>query len=301
MGAAQITAVPISVAQQVRLETIVFATDFSKVSQAALPYVAAIAKRYGSEVHLVHIWSPISVAMATREDGGYLLGEIDFYSRTALERIASDPVLAGVTTKLNVAGGDVVDELKSLVADVGADLLVLATHGRTGVKHMVMGSTAENLWRHLPCPVLTIGPHCIPSDGFNLDCIVVPTDLTANSRSVLRYVSAIAKDNNASILGVHVLPLIAKSSTEHAPEVKPLIAEMEKSFSAELSPHCHARFLVEYGDPAEAVLQVARRHSADLIAMSVRERARLATHFRNTTAYGIAVQATCPVLTCRAE
>lgn len=140
--------------------TIVVATDFSECADAALAYAAELAAQLDATLHLVHaITIP---AMGVAEMGiAYAAVNIDTATKAAqaslderVERYRDRVSLA--PPRLEV--GDPRDTIDTVAEQVGADLVVVGTHGRRGIRRMLLGSVAESIVRSAPCPVLTIRP-----------------------------------------------------------------------------------------------------------------------------------------------
>lgn len=131
--------------------TILVPTDFSSASDAALPHAAALAKQSGARLLVVHVEEP---PMAY--GGGelyYGLPEPDSARIAAmLEKVKPTDPLVPFTHRL--AMGEPASEICRIASEEKADLIVLGTHGRTGLFRLLMGSVAESVLRHAPCPVL---------------------------------------------------------------------------------------------------------------------------------------------------
>lgn len=157
-----------SITSALSVKNVLFATDFSSSSDAALPYAAAICRHFGSALHIAHVLSDTSVLMMT--------GGVDYVSlstiyedahaeaKEKLERISSH--VEGLPHHIYVRHGQVWENLAGLVDEEKIDLIVLGTHGRSGLGKLLLGSVAENILRHAACPVLTVGPKV--SDGAKL-------------------------------------------------------------------------------------------------------------------------------------
>jgi len=200
-----------------------------------------------------------------------------------------------------VKTGDPAEELGRMVRDLKIDLVVLATHGRKGVMRFLMGSLAEELFRNLPVPVLTVGPQL--SERFaaikTLKTVLYPTDLSAESQAAFPFVAALAAEYRSKIVLLHVI------SGAHALEAKALDlaararGQMQKLFSGEIDPRCQVEMVVDFGDTAERILHAAREFHADVVALGVLPAGEASTHFRKTVAYKVVLEAECPVLTAR--
>jgi universal stress protein A len=136
------------------IKTILFPTDFSEHAAIALPVAAALARDYKARLVLFHARVPSAV---TYGEFGALVPESPESLeslRTALE--AMRPEGAGYPVECRVAEGDPTAEIVRLAKEVGADMIVMGTHGRSGLGRLVMGSVAEWVLRKAPCPVLTL-------------------------------------------------------------------------------------------------------------------------------------------------
>ena len=131
---------------------ILFPTDFSESSAAAIPHATALARERGADLIIVHVTEPPGALAAA---GGFA-GAVDphpEYDEQELKKVA--PVDSHVAYEHRLVRGQPAEEIVQLAADEDVDLIVMATHGRTGLGHLLMGSVAEAVVRTAPCPVLT--------------------------------------------------------------------------------------------------------------------------------------------------
>jgi len=144
----------------IEIKTILAPTDFSDHSEMAVRYACQIAERLGSELRLLHVLSEIIPAgpdpllMPVMPTEYYT--ESEDKARETLDHLL-DPTWgrpASVVTA--VQWGSPVETIVSYALDNRVDLIVIATHGRTGFSHVLLGSVAERIVREAPCPVLTI-------------------------------------------------------------------------------------------------------------------------------------------------
>jgi nucleotide-binding universal stress UspA family protein len=294
MNAAAIPIVP-----AIELKKILYATDFSEASSAALPVVSAIASRYGSRVFVAHVCIPSVFPMVRPQVVSVLDRAEEREAKDELEEIRHVPLLEGVEVETVVCRGEASEQLDHLVKQQNINLVVAGTHGRTGFKHRVLGSVAEELVRGLSCPVLTVGPRI--SKRFEapagIATILFPTDFSGESLAVFPYLASLAHEYRSRLTVLHVLPGETANNPEARTLAEPLRQQMEKALAHRLSPRCQAEFVMESGDAAEEILAQAGRRHADLIGMGVRGSTDIARHFRETVAYRILAEAECPVLT----
>lgn len=138
--------------------TILVPTDFSDVSRKALDYAVPLARQHGAKIIIVHVVEPriypenILIPPAIEPDNVALMKQ----ARTSLEKFRTSHVDADVPSEAVVALGKPFVEIINAAKAAKADLIVMPTHGFTGLKKILIGSTAERVVSHATCPVLTI-------------------------------------------------------------------------------------------------------------------------------------------------
>jgi universal stress protein A len=141
------------------LKRILVPTDFSRTSDLALQYAFDLATSLHTSIHLVHV---IETPRYAASPDGYFVGLADLQvqlTREAEQRLSEVQLQFGrgeVTATTQVAIGIPAECVVELARDRGSDLIVMGTHGRSGVAHFLMGSVAERVVRSAPCPVLTV-------------------------------------------------------------------------------------------------------------------------------------------------
>jgi nucleotide-binding universal stress UspA family protein len=285
-----------------QLKRILYATDLSEASRKALPLLSAIARKYDSEIYVANIWFPLPYSMGAPDAPLALEAQQSEDALSRTREISESEQLAGVPKTLVVEQGDVVEEIAKIVREQNVDLVLLSTHGRTGWKHLLMGSVAESLFRNLRCPVLTVGPRLSErfSRAFTLKKLLFAVDFSEESRTVFPYVASLASQQDCELVLVHVLPEETGMNPESRRLAEALRKDMESVYSPYLEKGCKAEFVIDFGDPAKRILDLAEIKGVDLIAMGVRNAPEFVTHFRNTITYRVVLGATCPVLTYRA-
>ncbi len=293
------SAVVVPIVPAIELKRILYATDFSEASRVALPIVAAIARHYGSKIFAAHVWSPVAYPMITPDVIPVLDRRQQREAKAELEKLLQTPSLEGIPVETVVRCGTPAEQLGSVVKQHNIGLAVVSTHGRTGFKHRVLGSVAEDLVRSLSCPVLTVGPNLAKrfekSEG--IANILFPTDFSQESLAVFPYLASLAHEYRSRLTILHVLPPETAGNPEAKLLAEPLRKQMEKALCHQISPRCAADFVIDSGDACEQILAHAHRTAADLIGLGVRCATDIAVHFRQTVAYRIIAEAECPVLT----
>ncbi|MCA9084743.1 MAG: universal stress protein [Planctomycetaceae bacterium] len=138
-------------------------TDFSDYSAAAMRYACEVSRRFGSQMHLLHVVADAAMLIPeTTEFVGEALADATHAAITrATERLNGMPNCAFQSDReviRCVRAGSPVTEIVRYAKEADVDLIVLGTHGRTGLSHLLMGSVAENIVRIAPCSVLTVKP-----------------------------------------------------------------------------------------------------------------------------------------------
>jgi universal stress protein A len=139
------------------IRSIVVPMDFSDVSRQGLAYGVRLAEQFGARLTVLHVLEPVAApqfaAVATLVENEALRRE----ARTRLEGVLREmKVPAKLVEKVLIRSGSPFAEITAAAKSLKADLIVLTTHGYTGLKHVFMGSTAERVVRHAHCPVLTV-------------------------------------------------------------------------------------------------------------------------------------------------
>ncbi len=143
-----------------KLHSILCPTDFSEFSEHAIRYACELAEKFQAELHLLNVVQDYdAVAPGTGETFAPFTDWLPELRKQSQEQLAQQPSPEWAS-KLRVhritSVGAPVDEIVKYAKERGIDLIVQGTHGRRGVKHMLLGSVAENIVRYAPCPVLTV-------------------------------------------------------------------------------------------------------------------------------------------------
>ena len=146
----------------IQIERILVPTDFSTFSNAALRYGCELADRFNADLHLFNvIWSPLH-DYVEKSDGGHTKSFADYEQdqRDAAEQKLREldvrPLKNAEEVTYVTRGGSTISSIAQYARAQKIDLIVMGTHGRTGLKHALIGSVAENVVRTAPCPVLTV-------------------------------------------------------------------------------------------------------------------------------------------------
>ena len=182
------------------IQNIIVPIDFSKMSVQAIHVARRLARRFATSIHLAHVRQFNYAADFTsydHDEARTLLKE--------LKEVASECGVSSATCDV-LSGAPPFDEICRLAQIVPADLVVMPTHGRTGLKHVFLGSTAERIVQHSSCPVLVTRAKTAKSRNGSqagMKKILVPVDFSSCSREGLRYAIAFANEFEAEIILLH--------------------------------------------------------------------------------------------------
>jgi nucleotide-binding universal stress UspA family protein len=194
------------------IQNIVVPIDFSQMSVQAIQFARQLALRFGASMHLAHVHEfsygadfvpsappivPFSFAPYEHDVEQAVLKE--------LESVVRDCGVSSAHCHA-LTGGPRFEEICRLAETIPADLIIMPTHGRTGLKHVFLGSTAERIVQHSFCPVLVTRRNSGPSENgsqFSIKTILVPVDFSKSSREGLRYAIGFANEFGAKIILMH--------------------------------------------------------------------------------------------------
>ena len=293
-----------------RISRILVPTDFSATSDEALAFAKTLAGRFGASLHLVHAFEdPFTAAAFASEAYSTLpLTLRDDMVREAERRLADrlpedQKVLFNGTTE--IVAGTPTKTITEYAATLGADLIVMGTHGRSGVAHLLLGSVAERVVRQAAAPVLTIRQPPGP-----VKRILVPTDFSATADAALDYAYLVAERFGASLQLLHVLddPFVSEGMTAEAyiSEAPVLRSAMLRDAQSRLSHRSAPRDQgvrvdseVLFGHGAKTIAEYAQTLGVDLIVMGTHGRTGVAHLLLGSIAERLVRTAPCPVLTVR--
>jgi nucleotide-binding universal stress UspA family protein len=303
-------------ALDLRLKSVLMATDLSPTSVKPLHHALAIARHYRAKLCVVHVVSPVAYLMAGPE--ALQLGcEGASQDMQQLQRdLLHDGSLNGLDHEFIVRYGCVWEELQAIILQKQVDLVVVGTHGRRGIEKVLLGSVAEQVFRDATCPVLTVGPYSYRESRVDLTgeirTYLFATDFGEASLRALPRAVSLASQTNARLILLHVVPVVPvpqipgwytsseiMSMRENARMT--CVQRLEQLMPRDEETPIESEFVVQFGIPSEKILQVALDKRVDLIILGLR-RASLAgtiSHMPWATACEIVCGAGCPVLTVR--
>jgi len=303
LPASDVTAAPDGRGSQSRLalKNIVYLTDFSRSSEAALPFAKWLARAFGAKVYALHVLVPDVVSYMTPESPSVAWETQDEVASTKMSDIDmqfTGTVHASLVERASSLWAVLDQKMKQF--DVG--LVVLGTKGRTGFRRFVMGSTAESVLRKSSVPVMVIGPRSAGRKPVNdkVRRILLATDLGEDSEHATAYAISLAQENQAELILLHVIGHRARRIRRRPKElsVAEAIHQLQTKVSVEANLWRRPESLIELGEPGKQIVAAANRCAADLIVLGIRNAEHLfaATHLQSRTAHEVIAHAPCPVL-----
>jgi len=298
-------------AGSVVIHNILFATDFSSTSEAALPFALVLAKHYGAALFVTHILPPEPRYELPLEPAPDALNPRKQQAEGQLDALLASGRLNDVVHEPILRCGEFWPTMQEVIASRGIDLIVTGTHGRQGVRKLLLGSVAETIFRRAACPVLTVGPHARLSNG-PMRSVVFATDFSPASLAALPYAYSLAAREDAQLTVVHVVQPVP-------PAVDAVVIAVDEVDLAKDARNRMRHLILGYpplprkpeivtvnGAAADGIIYVASQRkyvvgNADVIVLGVRPKRSVAAHYPWSIADAVVCRALCPVLTVRGE
>jgi nucleotide-binding universal stress UspA family protein len=276
------------------LDKILFATDASPTSEVGLRYALALARHYHAKIYMVQAAAVDSVDAIANDARQGAFCELQ---RRAIRWVA-EVQLAGQLdgVRHEIRTGDGADKsLPQLLENHAFDLAINGVGCREG-QAVLLEPTVDEVVRRSECPVLTIGSEFHGSGEGEIKNILYATDFSAESLEAARYALSLAQEFQARLTLLHVVEGLEPTlRDEKARIAKPYKLWLGKLVPDEVRLWCELEFAVEFGRPAERILQVAWENHADLVVVGARGLDRLTLPGRNVRK--VICNASCPVLT----
>ncbi|HEY0875293.1 MAG TPA: universal stress protein [Vicinamibacterales bacterium] len=261
--------------------TILAPVDFSPASRSALRYARVIAEHFGARLVILTVEDPL-LTEAIDLGTGVVWDPED--TRRELAHFASETLggnpLKTADVEYEVAVGKPAKEILQVAKEKPCDLIIISTHGLTGVRKMFFGSTTERVLRETTVPVLAVpstnaAPQSSEDIRRSIGRILVPVDLSQASMYQVQIARGLSEALRVPLLATYVVepvrsPLAAKLhlpsvETERRARAEDALSELLATVPRELHPEA----LVAYGDPAEEIAKVARDRKAGLIVIGL--------------------------------
>jgi len=292
-----------------KLNNIICATDFSDLSNHAVSYGIVLAKEFGAKLYLCHV---IDISYASKYSESMDSMDLeDQIADHALERLQMSIGGDSVNWEPLISKGRTSDVITRMVEEGGANLAISATHGRSGLKRLILGSVTERLLRTLSCPLLVVrSPQhdfVSPKDHqIKLERILVGCDFSPHASLSFQYALSLAEAFDCELHLVHVfettlyedlLKAAAKSKEERQHTLdKELNDRLEKMIPEATHGYQSTHTSLLAGEPYQELTKYALLHNMDLIVLGVRGYGLKETLHLGSTTDRVIRQAPCPVL-----
>ncbi|HEY6305666.1 MAG TPA: universal stress protein [Candidatus Angelobacter sp.] len=291
------TAVPptmLRTSPRIHYKNILFATDLGAASAQAQAYAALLASMFGAHLYVLHV-----------DAGSGLSPRYRGRSAAAAEGSqADDPEMNEVDKFFQASGlpytllrerGEVPGALQRAVEERSIDLIIVGSHGRHGVPYLFMGSTAEEVTRMSPCPVITVGPAAEAGFENSLKTVLFATDFSEESKLALPYATALAQEFHANLAVLHVAPKTERLVRDRDHVERYLQNRLKNLAPQSRFPWCTVSHVVRFGDATEEILTAAKERNADLIVLGLHSAVRFTSHLPERLSYQVLCRASCPV------
>jgi nucleotide-binding universal stress UspA family protein len=292
---------------------ILIATDFSDASRNALRYAAAIARNHEARLYVVHVVSSVGYRMAGVDVEIYAAELAARELKELWSRLGGIDQPSPVELELIVRRGEVCDQLEDLIRKETIDLVVVGTRGRTGLSKLVLGSVAEDIFRKVSCPVLTVGPSSDwewPQREVGAEkAILFATDFGDASLKALPYAVSIAHRSRSKLFLLNVTkldtqidqtPIFGNTLEVAGPGFRESGMERLRELVPD-NPRVDYEIRVTSSLPVDGILSEAAHSAAGLIVLGLHRKSLFVPtgHLPSSTAYEVVLRAQCPVLTVR--
>jgi nucleotide-binding universal stress UspA family protein len=296
-----------------QINTIFCATDFSKLAEEVVAYGITLAKEFNAKLLVCHVVDFPTVSMYGEAVSGPIEHQNRFmdYARSEISRLIGD---ASVDSQAIVTLGNTTEEISRLVIEFNADLVITATHGRSGLKRFFLGSVTERLMRTLPCPLLVLRGSEEERETkfhkFPFKRILVGCDFSSDSDLAFKNSLSMAQEFQSELHMIHVVEPtgykdLFKMAAVQGEKFKQDLFDMIKGRLQSMVPEdalnwltLHTHLLV--GKPYEEIIRYAEINDIDLIVLGIRGHGMVEDFLVGSTTDRVIRRAPCPVLSiCR--
>ncbi len=297
------------------IKNILLPTDFSDPAKQATQYAMGLCKVFDASAYLVHAIDANPYAMYGEYTGWQRMNVADEIKTSAEKQM--DALIREFGNKAPITGHNVVttdsvaDTICETASEQKADLIVMSTHGRTGVNRVLMGSVAEQVVRQASCPVLTLGKTFLKSTSkAKVDLLLHPTDFSTEAEKAAKMAIKLCGKLDAKLDVLHVIDdtHVALLYTHPIVQDEPLHEKIRERAIKDLDEYVEkirqdypVKSTLElcHGNAAAKICEFAEENKADWIVMSTHGRTGVKRLFLGSIAERVLRTAPCPVLTLK--
>ncbi|HJR76891.1 MAG TPA: universal stress protein [Nitrospiraceae bacterium] len=292
---------------------VLLATDFSHGAEQALSHALAIASSWKAELHILHVLEFLPGMNPEYPVNQMYLEQLRNEAAHDMVAIETRVTQSGLPARTTIDVGVPSRRIEAVRAQTGASLIVMGTHGRTGLEHVLVGSTAERVVRTASCPVLTVKARgdapsqaTLPADALRFQRLLIPVDFSASSLEALEYGVQLAKHFGASVTLLHTLEPVAYgldftlgSGVEWRTQKAYVEGRLEILRALCTSNGIKAEQVLKAGTPGDSIRDYAEQQPPDLVIMGTHGRRGISRILSGSVAETLLRLAPCPVLTVR--
>jgi nucleotide-binding universal stress UspA family protein len=295
------------------IKRILFATDFSQWAKRAEDYACALACSWRASLTVLSVAEFQPGLNPDYPINQQYLTDLMNRASSQLVDLKGRAEQRGITVTTRMATGIPSEEVIAAARAEDSDLIVVGTKGKTGLAHVLLGSTAERVIRGAPCPVLAVRTdpagteeEAVLSKPVTLERILVPVDFSDCSLDALEYAVVVAQQAGASLMLLHVLEPVSYGldftlghSKARRAEVETWTKRLEELAYSHQRPNMAVECRLRGGVPADSILDSAKTMPCDLIVMGTHGRRGISHALSGSVAEAVLRKAFCPVVAVR--
>ena len=294
---------------RVKLENILSTTDFSDFSNYTIPYGIAMAEEFGAKLYVCHIIEMHTAGLyaeASLDPLAFQKQQMNFLKEQCDQSIGHH----AIEWEPLVSIGYPPDEIARMVEEHQVDLVISATHGRSGIKRLILGSVTERLMRTLPCPLLVVisGEEDLETAAgkeFRLKRIMVGCDFSPDSSLAFQYALSFAQEFQSDLHLVHVVEpsvydnaqrMVRQRKGSSGTQLRDLLkTQLSDMIPEESRNWCMPVITILEGRPYEELVRYATLQNIDMIFLGIRGRGLIETYLVGSTTDRVVRHSPCPV------
>lgn len=298
-----------------QIRKILFPTDFSETANLALAHALYLAEKYDAELHMLHV--VVLHAEDPHNPAHHFPDEREIHEKlrdlaqkrmdeATVEYAAKDLSIRHVQRRSVSAAPAIVEYAE----EEDIDLVVMGTHGRRGIRHLLIGSVAEEVVRLAPCPVLSVHGAKARKPLSAMTHVLAPVDFSEHSKVALQTARHTAASYEADLQILHVLenvihPAFYNMGAVSIKDLQPDIEERSKAAMLELfeetdGPDVRTEYFTREGHAARTIVRFAQEQDTDLIVISTHGLTGVEHFLLGSVAEKVVRRAACPVLVVKA-
>jgi nucleotide-binding universal stress UspA family protein len=295
----------------VSITRILCPVDFSDCSRRALDYAIAIGRRFGAAIEVLHVTPEVLVTGRAELQMQLDRLRSDAHAEVVAQtkRLIDSIVAPGLRVEARVERGNPATQIVALAGHAESTLVVMGTHGRTGIQRFMLGSVVDKVLRLVQCPMLTVPPLAIdPRAERMFSRVLCPIDFSEPSASALHFAVSMTGKTNGRLMVLHAVEP-QDEPLEHrgipVPDLRQELHDDAQDRVRTLLAGAHyaqaPEVLIVVGKAYVEILRVTAERNVDTIVMGVRGRGAIDRLLLGSTTEHVVRAATCPVLTVRRD